>query len=587
MRTGFVLLALLLVGCGVTSTEPPAGSVGEPPATPDTVAVTSSHPDRGVLVALYHATDGPNWNRSDNWLTDVPLGQWEGVTTDTDGRVVELRLGNNGMTGSLPDSIGHLDALRVMALTDQGFNHETGIKTPDRVLSGPLPSSIGRLRSLEQLLLTDNRFSGPIPHQLGDLPHLRALDLWHNRFSGPIPPRLGNLRSLERLLLSFNHLEGPIPSTLSNLRNARKLDFGWNRLSGPVPEQLADLTELEELHLGGPEMTVCAPPDLDLRAWLVARFAHLYPCPVEGGRTALPRTILREDGNGVFLRIPEGHGSDAATGGGGIVAASVVTDDQGTWLKLAPASVGDAEILIDTLSVTVTVRPATGTFGADVVMGHPHPVGHEQTMMEVVKWWEYMLEGSDTPDRHVETCVLTDTRGRPMVKAMVEDFLLVTRFHPGRTGAAAVGGPCDRISVPGQPPGTGGVEPFGNGGGTGIIQVLRHEMGHALGLAGLIEASHPELVRRENGQRYFTGENVRRAWRRVSGDSTAIGAPIDAGSHWPFPDVIVGHRVGCLPDAQQPNAISMYALMDTGYVVDESKIVHLSGVTVDDHCGGQ
>ena len=31
--------------------------------------------DREALVALYNATDGENWYRSDNWLSDAPLGE--------------------------------------------------------------------------------------------------------------------------------------------------------------------------------------------------------------------------------------------------------------------------------------------------------------------------------------------------------------------------------------------------------------------------------------------------------------------------------------------------------------------------------
>ena len=43
--------------------------------------------DRDVLVAFYHATNGPNWLNSGNWLSDKPLGAWHGVTTDNSGRV--------------------------------------------------------------------------------------------------------------------------------------------------------------------------------------------------------------------------------------------------------------------------------------------------------------------------------------------------------------------------------------------------------------------------------------------------------------------------------------------------------------------
>ena len=35
--------------------------------------------DRAALIALYEATDGPNWVDAENWLTDAPLGDWYGV----------------------------------------------------------------------------------------------------------------------------------------------------------------------------------------------------------------------------------------------------------------------------------------------------------------------------------------------------------------------------------------------------------------------------------------------------------------------------------------------------------------------------
>ena len=36
--------------------------------------ITVENPDRAALVALYEATDGPNWVNNTNWLTDAPLG---------------------------------------------------------------------------------------------------------------------------------------------------------------------------------------------------------------------------------------------------------------------------------------------------------------------------------------------------------------------------------------------------------------------------------------------------------------------------------------------------------------------------------
>ena len=47
----------------------PRPSLGSPnPFTPTD--------DRAALVALYNATNGPNWTYNTNWLTNKPLGQW-------------------------------------------------------------------------------------------------------------------------------------------------------------------------------------------------------------------------------------------------------------------------------------------------------------------------------------------------------------------------------------------------------------------------------------------------------------------------------------------------------------------------------
>ena len=51
------------------------------------VAVEGPAADRAALVALYNATDGPNWEKSDNWLSDEPLSEWYGITTNIAGRV--------------------------------------------------------------------------------------------------------------------------------------------------------------------------------------------------------------------------------------------------------------------------------------------------------------------------------------------------------------------------------------------------------------------------------------------------------------------------------------------------------------------
>ncbi|MDE0260213.1 MAG: hypothetical protein OXR82_17735 [Gammaproteobacteria bacterium] len=62
--------------------------------------------DHDILVALYDATGGPDWEWPLDWLTDAPLGQWAGVDVDHLGRVVGLNLSFQQMAGTIPSELG-------------------------------------------------------------------------------------------------------------------------------------------------------------------------------------------------------------------------------------------------------------------------------------------------------------------------------------------------------------------------------------------------------------------------------------------------------------------------------------------------
>ena len=70
--------------------------------------------DRAALVALYNATDGANWRRKANWQSEAPIGEWYGVTTDSEGRVTHLDLHSNELTGEIPAELGDLSNLEVL-----------------------------------------------------------------------------------------------------------------------------------------------------------------------------------------------------------------------------------------------------------------------------------------------------------------------------------------------------------------------------------------------------------------------------------------------------------------------------------------
>ncbi len=121
---------------GQTTAEPTTASAEPSPtpaatAAPTSVATaappmvqTSSETDREALVALYNATGRPNWNNNNNWLRDMPISEWEGVSTDDNDRVTELLLWNNELSGEIPPELGNLANLTGLLLIENQLRGE-------------------------------------------------------------------------------------------------------------------------------------------------------------------------------------------------------------------------------------------------------------------------------------------------------------------------------------------------------------------------------------------------------------------------------------------------------------------------------
>ena len=237
-----------------TPTDTPEPSLTEtttpiPEDTPEPIPSPSTEPDiysvatdRTVLEAFYEATDGSTWSNNSNWLTDAPLSEWYGVVTGPNGRVVELKLEANGLTGEIPAEIGELSELKALALWEN-------------FLIGEIPPELGNLAKLRSLFLDANQLTGEIPEEIGQLKSLNEFWLNGNQISGEIPASIGQLTQLNHLFLNNNFLSGPIPAELGQSENLVVLNMGNNRLTGNIPEELGRQSMLEELFINDNQLT--------------------------------------------------------------------------------------------------------------------------------------------------------------------------------------------------------------------------------------------------------------------------------------------------------------------------------------------
>ena len=197
-----------------TPTETPASSARTPPTpvpsptatdAPGTAAATappavsgSAETDREALVAFYNATYGENWRDNDNWLSDAPIGEWYGVNTNGDGRVISLVLDANNLSGEIPAELGSLSHLVRLSL----YSND---------LSGEIPAELGSLSNLRELDLNTNNLSGCVPSSLEDQLNFDASDLGDLPFCGTGPDRTASTPT-ETPASSARTASTPVPS---------------------------------------------------------------------------------------------------------------------------------------------------------------------------------------------------------------------------------------------------------------------------------------------------------------------------------------------------------------------------------------
>ncbi len=115
--------------------------------TPTPTPRPASAADRAALEAFYTAAGGPDWSNNTNWLSDAPLGEWYGVAVDERGRVAELELEANGLSGELASEMGNLADLTTLRLSENeltGYHPGYAGQPLGYALSGPLREPVER-----------------------------------------------------------------------------------------------------------------------------------------------------------------------------------------------------------------------------------------------------------------------------------------------------------------------------------------------------------------------------------------------------------------------------------------------------------
>lgn len=134
--------------------------------------------------------------------------------------VYQIELGNNSLTGTIPNEIGK--------------NKLRNIFIEHNKLTGQLPSSYG---NLEVFYASDNKFS-KMPEVMYNFQKIIAFDVSFNKLSGRIDKSIASSPLLNQLDLNDNNLSGTLPKEIGSLTNLLRFRIQNNRLGGTIPQEI-------------------------------------------------------------------------------------------------------------------------------------------------------------------------------------------------------------------------------------------------------------------------------------------------------------------------------------------------------------
>ena len=226
---------------------------------------------------------------SSNALTGTLPASFHLLGANGGGSLTTLLLGNNGLTGQLPDVWKELVGLQMLILEHNDLEGELpagwgqlggSLKTlalnDNRRLSGSFPAAWRLLGKLENLHLQNCNISGAMSGSIGfgdEWKQLKELLLDNNALSGTFPAYWGGMPKLEVLSAPGNRLSGSLPPEWSTLTALRQLRVGSNVLTGSLPASWSAMTALQRLSVEDNALTGSLPASWSMRQ-LNALVAH-------------------------------------------------------------------------------------------------------------------------------------------------------------------------------------------------------------------------------------------------------------------------------------------------------------------------
>ncbi|KAJ4973052.1 hypothetical protein NE237_006226 [Protea cynaroides] len=174
----------------------------------------------------------------DGWNDPDPC-KWAKVSCSSDGRIIEILIKEQDLSGTLPPHLNNLTKLqRFEAMRNK--------------LSGPLPS-LSELSQLQILGLNENQFTSVPADFFSGLSSLQAVSLDKNPFSAwEIPISLKDATGLQNFSANSANLTGTIPDLNwgNNFSSLKNLHLAFNNLEGGLPASFTG-SSIETLWLNG------------------------------------------------------------------------------------------------------------------------------------------------------------------------------------------------------------------------------------------------------------------------------------------------------------------------------------------------